>query len=120
MTTEKRPPRIYIAGPYTRGGQATHVRNALLTADCLFNRGAVPFVPHLSHFWDMLTPHPYDAWTEYDLEWLRACDALFRLPGESAGADREEAEAVRLGLPVLRSLREADAFLKAWDERKEN
>ena len=42
----------------------------------------------------------YERWLEYDMEWLTACDALVRLPGESKGADREVARAKELGIEV--------------------
>ena len=40
-------------------------------------------------------------WMPDFLLWLASCDELVRLPGESAGADREVSEARRLGIPVV-------------------
>lgn len=37
----------------------------------------------------------------YDLAWLERCDALLRVPGPSAGADREVAHARERGLPTF-------------------
>lgn len=37
---------------------------------------------------------------------MEKCDALLRLPGESAGADLEAAQAGGLGIPVFRSVEE--------------
>lgn len=42
-------------------------------------------------------------WLDIDLEWVRVSDAVLRLPGESAGADTEVAEANRRGIPVFDS-----------------
>jgi hypothetical protein len=39
-----------------------------------------------------------------DFEWLKCCDAVLRLPGESTGADREVALAKELGIPVYYSI----------------
>lgn len=70
----------------------------------MWKDGFVPFCPHWSHFQHTFSPLPYVDWIEYDLHWLRTCDALLRLPGESAGADGEVAEAKRLGIPVFFSI----------------
>lgn len=96
--------KVYIAGPYTKGDVAVNVRNAFEAADTLATAGFAPFVPHATHFWHMLFPRPYAYWIALDLEFLPACDLLLRLPGESAGADGEVAEAKRLGIPVYHSL----------------
>lgn len=62
----------------------------------------VPFVPH-SHFhlWDAEHGHGYEYWMTQCFAWVRRCDALVRLPGESSGADREAALARELGIPVF-------------------
>lgn len=43
-------------------------------------------------------------WLKIDFEFIRRCDALLRLPGESVGAEMEIVEANRLGIPVFHSL----------------
>ena len=93
--------RIYIAGPYTHGDVAVNVRNALDAASRLLDAGFAPYVPHLMHFLHMIHPHLYEDWIALDLEWLAVCDGLVRLYGTSPGADREVAEARRLGIPVF-------------------
>jgi hypothetical protein len=40
---------------------------------------------------------------KFSTEWLRKCDMLLRLPGKSAGADREVALAVELDIPIYLS-----------------
>jgi hypothetical protein len=95
--------RIYVAGPYTKGDVVINVRNAIMVGNNLRSLGHTPFIPHLTHFWHLVQPHNIDYWYKYDLEWLEQCDALFRLPGESAGADKEVARAGELGLPVYTS-----------------
>ena len=92
---------IYVAGPYTNGDVALNVRKAIDAGNVLRSMGHTPFVPHLTHFWHMIHPHDIQYWYDYDMEWLKKCDALFRLPGESKGADAEEDLARELGLPVL-------------------
>jgi uncharacterized protein DUF4406 len=92
--------RIYVAGPYTKGDVAINVRNAIEAGNALLKAGHAPYIPHLTHFWHLVYPGPYEQWLALDLHWVRQCDALLRLPGESSGADGEVAEAKRLGLPV--------------------
>ena len=98
------PLRVYVAGPYTRGDVAANVAAAVKAGQELLSAGHIPFVPHLTHFWHLLHHNPYEAWLAYDLEWLKLCDVVVRLPGESAGADKEVAWAEAKGLPVFPSV----------------
>jgi hypothetical protein len=92
--------RIYVAGPYTGGDPAVNVKNAIDAGNAIANLGHIPFIPHLTHFWHMFHPHEYEFWLQQDLEWLKVCDAILRLPGESGGADKEVAFAEQNGIPV--------------------
>ena len=103
--------KVYIAGPYS-GNHAAGVRNALRVADALRDLGHTPFVPHLTHFWDLLHPREYEDWLDYDLEWLEECDLLLRLPGTSGGADREVTRAYQLKIPVVWGM----ALFSKWVE----
>lgn len=96
--------KVYVAGPYTKGDVAVNVRNALEAANRLADMGYMPFVPHLSHFWHILFPRPYEFWCELDNVFLPHCDALLRLPGESSGAEKEMLLAASLGIPVFHSI----------------
>src|SRR5258705_9522024 len=87
--------RIYVAGPYSLGDPVVNTRRAISIGSALLGRGFVPFVPHLSLFWHLCEPQDYETWLAYDFEWLKACDGLLRLDGESAGADREVALALK-------------------------
>jgi len=98
--------RVYVAGPYTKGGEADNVRKAIAAADRLMELGFYPYVPHLTHFWHLLFPHPWEYWMELDKKYLRVCDILLRLPGESRGADEEVGSATRWGIPVVYSMGE--------------
>jgi hypothetical protein len=94
-------PKIYIAGPYTKGDVAINVRNAIEMANRLADIGFAPYVPHFTHFWHMLFPRPYEFWLELDNEYLPVCNALLRLEGTSNGADKEVALAESLDLPIF-------------------
>lgn len=106
----KPPILVYLAGPYTKPDPCANTNTTIKVADELAALGFVPFVPHLTLLWHVVSPHPYEFWTEYDLHWLRQCDALLRIPGESSGADKEIAEARRICIPVFDSIDD----LAAW------
>jgi hypothetical protein len=109
---------VYIAGPYTKGDVAVNVKNAVMMGNNLRALGFTPFIPHLTHFWHLIISHDVDYWYKYDMEWLEKCDAVFRLSGESKGADAEEARARELGIPVFTSVTKlrdwAEENVSAW------
>jgi hypothetical protein len=98
--------RIYIASPYTIGDQAENVKAQMDAAHRLMEAGFAPFWPLHSHFLHMVHPKPYAVWLDWDLTWLKCCDALLRLPGESAGADNEVGYAEDCNIPVFYSIEE--------------
>ena len=77
---------VYVAGPIAKGDQHLNGRAAILAAEQLRHAGFAPFVPHLCFAWHMIAPVGYDAWLAFDFAWIARCDALVRLPGDSAGA----------------------------------
>ena len=91
--------KIYIAGPYSSDPEKNTL-NAIKVGEEVAKAGHIPYIPHLTHFWDKEYPHPVEFWYEYDLNWLRCCDRVIRIPGESTGADREVELANELGIPV--------------------
>lgn len=97
---------IYVAGPYTKPDPAANTRQAIIAGDLLRRLGLIPFIPHLTHFWDKVCPHPYQFWLDYDFEWVKMCEALVRLPGYSSGADKEICYAGTINQPVFFSVRE--------------
>jgi len=98
--------KIYVASPYTQGDVAANVRRASEAANKLADLGFAPYVPHACHFWHMMFPKPYDFWLELDKQFLPCCNAVLRLPGPSAGADKEVMLAKDLGLPVFHQIEE--------------
>ena len=70
--------------------------------------GHAPFIPHLTHYVDIDhgAEFDYDTYLRWDIEWLKQCQGVLRLPGDSPGADREEGIARLYGLPVWYSLEE--------------
>jgi hypothetical protein len=105
--------KVYVAGPYTKGDVAVNVREAIIAGNNLRALGYTPFIPHLTHFWHLQIPHSdIEFWYQYDLEWLAVCDAVFRLPGESVGADQECARAKELGMPVFTNYLDLSKLVK--------
>jgi len=96
-----RKPLVYVAGPIT-GDPWGCVRRGTDAFRALREIGCVPFLPQLSVLHEMVDPQPYEAWLAYDFDVIEHCDALLRLHGDSAGADREIAHAEALGIPVHR------------------
>ena len=105
--------KIYIASRYSIGNKEENVKYAMSASNELIKLGFAPFSPLLSHYQDIYFPQPYKKWLELDLEWLHQCDCLFRLPGESAGADLEEEEALLYGIPVFKNIE----FFKEWSAK---
>lgn len=107
---------VYIAGPYTAPDPVVNTRNAILAGDAVRSarNDVAPFVPHLNLLWHLVTPHEPGYWYSLDIEWLKKCDALIRLPGASPGGDAEVAEAVKFGIPVYYSV---ESFLNAQARR---
>lgn len=103
---------VYIASPYTKGDVAVNVRQSFEAANRLVEMGFLPYPPLYSHFWHMISPHPYEYWLHLDFEWILRCDYLLRLPGKSAGADKEEWFALQHKIPVFYSLEELSVVLE--------
>lgn len=93
--------KVYIASPYTIGDIAMNVKLQIDTVDILMNKNFVPFAPLYSHFQHMIHPRPYQDWIKVDLEWIKVCDCLLRLDGESKGADLEVEFAQSIGIPIF-------------------
>lgn len=98
--------RVYVAGPYS-SDPVRNTREAIDTGNHLLVLGFMPLIPHGQQY-----PHAFAEWIAYDLVWLRQCEAIYRMPGPSPGADMETAEAKRLGIPVFTRIDD----LRAWAE----
>lgn len=98
--------KLYIAGPITIGRKLDNLRNAIEAAEQAVRRGWEPYVPHLNMVWELFFEHPHAWWMDLDRPWLRVCDAILRLPGESRGADEEVRLAIEAGKPIFWGLAE--------------
>lgn len=110
--------KIYIASPYTIGSQANNVKRQIDASHILMNNGYAPYTPLLSHFQEMVHTRPEKDWMNLDLEYLKICDAVFRIipiddDGNiipSRGADLEEKIAKENNIPIF--------FFKSVDDLK--
>lgn len=109
----KRIETVYIAGPYTGGNVEENVRNAILAAHAVLDLGLTPFVPHLCHYLHAVKERGYEDWMRFDFVWLEKNDSLWRIPGESPGAEREIVRMKALVRPIFYSLEELKSYLKA-------
>lgn len=93
---------VYIAGPMTVGVREENLRKGLEAAEQIWQLGFGPFVPHLAFFYNDSYPHSWEEWLEYDETIIKsACCAIFRVEGESKGADREVEFANYHHIPVF-------------------
>lgn len=111
---------VYVAGPITKGLIMENMRQAHAAGVLLVQKGFSVFVPHASCFWGHQVTEcgtgvapgaevdgvHYETWMEMDFAVIRKCSMLLRLPGESAGADREVEYAQQIGVPVFHSIEE--------------
>jgi hypothetical protein len=97
---------VYLAGPIGKPEvMKPNALEAIRVANVLRGFGFMVFVPHLCVWWHEVTPYELDHWMEYDFAWLSRCDALYRMPGHSPGADKEiEHARSKLSIPVFFNL----------------
>ena len=118
--------KVYVSGPITDGGIVKdmdvvrqNVKVAAEAATKLAHAGFAPLCPHLTVEQEEITGEQLDheTWMEIDEPWVLASDVVVRLPGRSAGADRECEIARQAGIPVtsLDELLDATFFLGGAD-----
>ena len=105
--------KIYVAGPYTGSTIEEieeNVRRAMEAGLKIWKKGHFPYIPHLTHWPDILSRElEIDMdWVDYmnwHAPWVDHCDALFLL-AESKGALLEYNRANEEGKRVYHSLDE--------------
>ena len=114
----RRRRRIYVASPFAADGPVGFVENMRLVihaSNLLLDREYLPIVPHFSGLLDFFSPRPRQFWLKYGLDLLDVADGLWRLPGDSVGADGEVRAARLRKIPVFFNLREIEA--NDWTSR---
>jgi hypothetical protein len=107
---------VYIAGPYRAASEyevVQNIRRAEALALEVWKAGAAAICPHMNTaLWGGAAPD--SVWLEGDLEILRRCDALLRVPGEyTSFGTGEEIKAARANhQPVFYHLADLVWWLK--------
>jgi len=105
--------RIYIASAYTKGDVARNVKQVIDVADKLVEMGHTPYIPHLTHFWHLISPKEISFWYDYDNSFIdHWAECVLRLDNESVGADAEVARARKLGIPVYYDMEKLEKEVK--------
>jgi hypothetical protein len=99
MSIERRRLRVYVAGPISRD-VFNGVWRGFAAGRQLFLDGLAPFVPHFDALF-FLPDGNWNAYLEYDLEYILTSDAVWRLHGDSPGADLEVEKAMDLSIPIF-------------------
>lgn len=107
-------PRIYISGPITRGNHADNYWEFSNTFQRLVDLGCAPFNPGNTMTFPGNHLIPHEVWMEVDLPWVEVADAVFRITGDSVGADMECELAREKGIEVFVST----ADLLVWMESR--
>ena len=115
--------RVFVSGPISTVDPARsepaydqiigHIRAAVDVGSTLLKLGFAPYIPHLTHYFNLMAPQPYEVWIELDRAYLDVCDCMLRLSGKSSGADREAAYAHGRGIPVFATVAELVRFRHA-------
>lgn len=105
-------PVVYIAGPI-RNDPQSGARNALTMAGWMIQRDlAVPMVVHTFYLVSLMGvegwPKQPESWLHLDAEYIKRADALYRIHGDSPGADREVEFARKMGMPTFVEAVEVD------------
>ncbi len=102
--------RIYVAGPYsgTNPSQVEHnIRTAVAAGVEIIRRGHYPYIPHLTHYVDLVrdtTLHlSWEDHLDWGLAWLDKADALLYL-APSRGANIELDYATRNNKQIFRAV----------------
>ena len=109
---------VYIAGPLTVGDVDQNIKNAFACATDLLSKGFNVHIPHLTMYLERYWQEPgvmgldfeYDDWLDMDYAILKRCDVLYRMEGESVGADREVAFAMGAKIPVFDDIIELGGY----------
>lgn len=108
-------PLIYIAGPYSNPDPVYNTRIAFMHGLSIYeNTGCPVIVPHLTLLGHAMFPRDLEFWYEFDLAQVAKCDAVYRFPGASTGADKEVAFAEEHGVPVFLDKGSLYVFVGEW------
>lgn len=96
-------PLVYVAGPYTRPDPVKNTHDAIKLGLDIYDTGlAAVEIPHLTLLAHIVVPHTdVEYWYQFDLEKVLHCQVVYRMKGDSSGADKEVAFALENDIPVF-------------------
>ncbi len=97
---------VYLACPMRKGSWTDNVRKAAKVGRDLMLKGYSVINPMGSWLLDTAAPMKFENWIENDYGLIDASGAIFRIPGESEGADLEVQYANSTSKPVFYDLTE--------------
>lgn len=103
-------PKVFIATPYSSNSNF-NTEMSVIVSKHLIELGFAPFNPLLWHY-SKLKDMEYEAWMEIMDPYLQVSDAVYRIAGESCGANREINKARKLRIPVYY---EFETLCKDWN-----
>ena len=99
---ERRRLRVYVAGPITKGDRFENVTRAIRVGKQMVKDGLAPYIPHFDAYMTLGGDDiSWNSYLEWDLEWSTLAEAVYRLDGESTGADLEVKHARAHDIPVF-------------------
>lgn len=93
--------RVFLAGPVDSGDICDNVNEACRIANYLMTEQFSVYIPQLCVLMQMISRQHYETWMRNGQAWLAVSNAVYRMPGESKGADRDVALAAQLGIPIF-------------------
>ncbi len=119
---------VYIAGPLTVGDLEDNIAVSMRIASKLIREGYNVILPHLNmflqRFWeedsdeyDDLLAWGREEWLDFDFAQLEKCDALYRIAGESPGADWEVSFCKGRRIPVATGMGDLKFIKKEWEKQ---
>lgn len=109
---------VYISGAITRGNKLDNFVRFCKTFEVLVDLGFAPMNPGLTMLHPGAFEIPHATWLEIDLPWVLQADAVLRLAGSSAGADKECEAARTHGIPVFTSIEDLESWAKLTAVRR--
>ena len=106
---ERRRLRVYVAGPISKGDVFDNIVRAIKAGRTMVQQGLAPYIPHFDAYmfaWgdgsgQNTEEVSWNGYLEWDLEWVAQSEAVYRVYGESKGADLECSIASKLGIPIF-------------------
>jgi len=117
--------KVYVAGAYTAPTVVqvlANMRRGIDAAVQIAKLGMAPYCPWLDFQYGLVSAMPVEVYKEISMEWLRASDAVFVVPGweNSKGTMAEIQEATDRYIPVFFSLRSLVNWAMGQDDETLN